>query len=173
MPKAARTQPFDLVLALRLLQPAGTLAPLAEELAVAPSQVHAGLRRLMLAGLLRPESRAANPRALGELLLFGARYVFPAARGPIVLGVPTAYSALPLATSVDAVDVLVWPAPRAKDAVSGFGIAPLYAGAPTLRETSPETYRLLTIVDALRIGDPRVRNAAREALEAALGWRAS
>jgi hypothetical protein len=28
-------------------------------------------------------------------------------------------------------------------------------------------------VDALRIGDPRTRNAARELLEVALGWRAA
>jgi hypothetical protein len=34
-------------------------------------------------------------------------------------------------------------------------------------------YRLATLVDALRIGDPKTRNAAREQLEVALGWRAS
>ncbi len=150
----------------------GTLAPLASELQVAPSQVHAAIVRLGTAGLLKPESRTSNPRALGEFLLFGARYAFPAVRGTLVLGVPTAYSAPPLSTLVDAVDVLVWPAPKVADAVRGFSITPLYAGAIALRESSPETYRLLTLVDALRIGDPRIRNAAREQLEAALAWRA-
>ncbi|MEX2180592.1 MAG: hypothetical protein WD771_00985 [Gemmatimonadaceae bacterium] len=177
MSRPRRTNPFDIVLGLRLLEPAGTLGSLAEELGVVPSQIHAALGRLAAAALLKPESRATNARALGEFLLFGVRYAFPAARGELALGVPTAYSALPLSATVDAVDVLVWPAARAPDPVRGFSITPLYSGAPGLRESSPPTYRLLTLVDALRIGDPRVRNTAREALEIALeialGWRAA
>lgn len=173
MPKAARTQPFDLVLGLRLLGPAGTLSAIAEELNVAPSQVHSALGRLHAAGLLKPDARATNPRALGEFLLFGARYAFPASRGALALGVPTAYSAAPLSALIDAVDVLVWPAPRCPDPVRGFALVPLYSGAIALRETSPETYRLLTLVDALRIGDPRIRSVARESLEGALGWRSA
>ena len=91
---ADRTHPFDIVLALRLLTPAGTMATIADELAVAPSQVHAALGRLATAGLLRKEplseSRATNSRALAEFLLFGVRYAFPAVRGPLADGVPTA-----------------------------------------------------------------------------------
>lgn len=170
---AHRTHPFDVVLALRLLEPAGTLAQLASELAVVPSQVHTSLRRLERAGLLRPESRAANPRALGEFLLAGVRYAFPAVKGPLADGIPTAYSAPALAPLVDPVDVVVWPAKSLPNAVRGFSIRPLYAGAPRLATTSPETYRLVTLVDALRIGDPRIRSAARGALESALGWRAA
>lgn len=168
-----RTHPFDIVLGLRLLRSSGTLATLADELAAAPSQVHAGLRRLTTAGLLRPDGRSANARALGEFILMGVRYAFPAVRGSIVVGVPTAYSAPALSTLVDATDVLVWPAAQAPTAVRGFALTPLYPGAIQLAETSPETYRLATLVDALRIGDPKTRNAAREQLEVALGWRAS
>lgn len=166
-----RTNPFDVVLGLRLLAPAGTMAQLAEELHVVPSQVHAALRRLELAGILRPSGRSTNARALGEFILFGVRYAFPAARGPLADGVPTAYSAPPLAPHVDPTDVLVWPMAAAPDVVRGFSIRPLYAGAPHLVTSSPETYRLVTLVDALRIGDPRARNAARAQLEIALGWR--
>ena len=158
-----------MVLGLRLLRPAGTLVPLADELGMAPSQVHAALTRLAAAGLLRPDSRATNPRALSEFVLSGVRYAFPAARGPLTDGVPTAYSAPPLAAEVDALDVVVWPAPAAPTAVRGFSVTPLYAKAHRLVESSPETYRLLALTDALRIGDARVRNLAREALEAAFG----
>jgi hypothetical protein len=165
---AHRTHPFDVVLALRLLSDAGTLSALAEELAVVPSQVHASIRRLALAGLLKPDSRATNPRAFAEFVLFGVRYAFPAVRGPLAFGVPTAYSAPPLAALMDPTDVLVWAAPKAARAVNGFSIRPLYAGAPKLAERSPATYRLLTLVDALRIG---ARTIARGELESALGWR--
>lgn len=168
---AYRTHPFDVALGLRLLAPAGTLSQIAEELAVSPSQVHAGLRRLELAGLIRPDSRQANSRALGEFLLFGVRYAFPAVRGPLVDGIPTAYSAQPLAAEIDALDVVVWPAKAHPDTVRGFSVAPLYRQATRLVVISPETYRLLTIVDAMRLGDPRARSAARRHLEQALSWR--
>lgn len=169
MPKQIRLHPFDVVLGLRLLRPAGTLVPLAEELAMAPSQIHAALTRLAAAGLLRPGTRSANPRALSEFVLSGVRYAFPATRGPLADGIPTAYSAPPLAHSVDAIDVVVWPAPAAATTVRGFSIAPLYAKAHRLVESSPETYQLVALTDALRIGDARIRNLAREALEAAFG----
>lgn len=171
--RVPRTHPFDVALGLRLLKPAGTISQLAEELAVVPSQVHGSLARLAAAGLVRPDGRSANARSLGEFVLQGVRYAFPAQRGALVLGVPTAYSAPALAALVDATDVVVWPRAGGEGGVRGFSLPPLYPRAPRLPETSPETYRLLTLVDALRIGDPRTRNAARELLEVAFGWRAA
>jgi DNA-binding Lrp family transcriptional regulator len=160
-----RTLPFDLVLGARLLSDAGTLAELAAELAVAPSQVHASLRRLERAGLLKPTGRAANPRALLECLQFGVRYHFPAERGRIVLGIPTAHAGPVLAPQVDAVDVVVWEAPRHPGAAQGFRITPLYRGAIHLPERAPTVHRILTVIDALRLGDLRHRGLARAALE--------
>jgi len=155
--KAHRTLPFDIVMALRLLRSAGTMAELAEELAVAPSQVHSALTRLERAGLLKPGSRQANPRALGEFVLYGARYAFPAERGRIVAGVPTAHSAGALSRLVDATDVVVWESEERPGLVQGFSVAPLYAGAVHLPERSPATYELTTLVDALRLGDRKAR----------------
>lgn len=169
MPKAAITRPFDVVLALRLLRPAGTFTVLAEQLGAAPSQIYAATRRLEIAGLLKPAERAANPRALTEFLLGGVRYAFPATRGALTDGVPTAHSAAPLNEMVDAIEVVVWPAAKHANVVRGFGIAPLYPRAIRLRELSPETYRLLTVVDALRLGDVRLRAHARAALERLIG----
>ena len=169
MMQAPQTRPFDLVVALRLLQPASTLAVMAEQLAASPSQVHASLKRLDAAGLLRPNTRATNARALLEFLSGGVRFAFPAQRGPLRDGVPTAYSAPPLNAVVDAIDVVVWPAPNQPNVVRGFSVVPLFRRAPLLVDRSPETYRLLTLVDALRLGDPKVRPHARAALEHSLG----
>lgn len=165
MPKALQTSPFDLVVAIRLLRPAGTIALLSLDLAAAPSQVHASTKRLESAGLLKPEQRATNPRALLEFLLGGVRYAFPAQRGPLINGVPTAYSAAPLNAVVDAIDVVVWPAPKLTESVRGFSLTPLYPRAPLLKERDPATYRVLTVVDALRLGDLKLRQHARDALE--------
>ncbi len=130
-----------------------------------PSQVHASCTRLALTGLLKPGTRVTNPRALSEFLVHGLRYVFPAAKGHLSMGVPTAYSAPPLSAEVDALDVVVWSAPSHPRAVHGFSLAPLYPAAPVLLERSPRTYQLVAIADALRLGDPRTRLSARAALE--------
>lgn len=169
MQQTQQTRPFDLVVALRLTKPSGTLAAVGEELAASASQIHASLRRLELAGLLRPDSRATNARALLEFLTGGVRFAFPAQRGTLRDGIPTAYSAAPLNATVDAIDVVVWPAPGHPRAVRGFSVTPLFRRAPLLVDRSPETYRALTIVDALRLGDPKVRPHARAALETLLG----
>ena len=170
--RATKTSPFDVALALRLTSEAGTLVELAHDLGVVPSQVHAALRRLGVAGLLRPNARVANTRALVEFVTHGVRYAFPGAKGPLASGVPTAYSAAPLSADVDAIDVVVWPAPLHPAAVQGFSLAPLYPAAPLLYDRHPRTYQLLAITDALRLGDPRTRVIARERLEQLLGVRA-
>lgn len=172
MPQLTRLGPFDVVAALRLTTDAGTLADLAEELGVVPSQVHTAIRRLGAAGLLRPGARGTNGRALLEFLTHGVRFVFPAPKGVLASGVPTAYSAPPLSTEFDAIDVLVWPAPLHPAAVQGFSIAPLYRAAHTLLERSPSTYQLLAMTDALRLDDARVRVTAVARLGLALGVRA-
>lgn len=172
MPTPHRLGPFDVVAALRLTTEAGTLAQIAEELGVVPSQVHSTLRHLSTAGLLRPGSRGTNTRALLEFLVHGIRFVFPAPKGPLVSGVPTAYSAPPLSAELDAIDVVVWPAPLHPAAVQGFSIAPLYRAAHTLLDRAPSTYRLLAITDALRLDDARVRVIAAARLALVLGVRA-
>ena len=171
MKSARATLPFDIVLALHLTNASGTLQSLADALAVVPSQVHASLARLESASLLKPGTRSVNARALIDFLTGGIRYVFPAHRERLASGVPTAYSAIPLSEDIDAVDVLVWQAPNHPAAVQGFSIRPLYARAPLLVDRAPTTYQLLTIVDALRLADPRVRLPARTRLEASFGVR--
>ena len=165
---SGRLHPFDVVLALRLLRPVGTLVEIAHELSVVPSQVHAALRRLEFAGLIRPGTRATNRHALAEFLEFGVRYAFPARVGNEAVGVPTAHSAALLSAHISAVDAFVWPSPRAVGAIRGYAVQPLYAGAVGLREKSPETYQLVALVDALRVGNARERSLARLHLKDAL-----
>ena len=52
-------------------------------------------------------------------------------------------------------------------------MAPLYPNAVHLPATDPELYEVLTLVDALRVGQARERNAARVALNASLGMAPS
>ena len=167
-----RIGPFDIVAAVRFTSEAGTLAHLADELGVVPSQVHSAIRRLRTAALLRPGARGTNARALLEFLTHGIRFTFPAPKGALAFGVPTAYSAPPLSAEFDAIDVLIWPTPLHPAAVQGFSIAPLYRAAHTLIDRSPSTYQLLAVADALRLDDARVRLTAAARLGQMLGVRA-
>jgi hypothetical protein len=172
MTTLTRIGPLDIVVALRLTESAGTYAQVAEELNVVPSQVHLAVRRLSIAGLLRPGARSTNARSLLELLVHGIRFVFPVTKGPLTVGVPTAYSAPPLSAEVDAIDVLVWPAPLHATAVQGFSIAPLFRAAHTLIDRSPRTYQLLAVTDTLRLGDASMRLIASARMAQLLEVRA-
>ena len=159
-----RLHPFDVVLALRLLRTEATLAELGRELHRAPSQIFQSLRRLEAAGLVRPGTRAANRLALEEFIEHGVRYAFPAAVGTQAVGIPTAHSGPDLATEIVAADRYVWADSSARGAVRGIAISPLYPAAPKLRESSPETYRALALVDAVRVGRTRERALAVDRL---------
>ena len=166
--QVVKLQGFDVVLAIRLLRPAQTLAALAEELGVVASQVHASLKRLSIAGLVRPGTRNTNRLALREFIEHGVRYAFPVQVGKQARGVPTAHSAPLLASQIDGVDSFVWPAPEGVARINGLSVAPLYANAPMLHESSPETYEAVALVDVFRVGRARERGIASLALEGLL-----
>jgi DNA-binding Lrp family transcriptional regulator len=157
---------LDLAIALRLAEGAATYERLEADLGSSRSQVHAAVKRLRLAGLLRPDSMDVNRHQLLEFVLFGAKYAFPVRPGLVVRGVPTAHSAPALAEHIEADDQLVWPSVHGD--VVGESIEPLYPRAPELPTRAPATYRLLTLVDALRVGRARERALARQLLEAAI-----
>ncbi len=85
---------LDVVVALRIAEsPRADFRTLAEDLALSVSTTHAAVKRLMLAGLVRPTGaggRAVNRHALLEFLEHGVRYAFPAAAGALVPLLPRA-----------------------------------------------------------------------------------
>jgi hypothetical protein len=128
------------------------------------SEVHGALKRAELARLLAfvdKQPRIITP-AFKEFLLHGARYAFPAARGAMVGGVPTAYAALPLnaviAPSADPPPV--WP--HVEGSVRGIALIPLYPSAPAAALRSPALYENLALFDALRMGNARERALAEK-----------
>ena len=134
------------------------------------STAHEAVERLQLAGLLRPESRQVNRHSLMEFLEHGVRYMFPAKPGATVRGVPTAWSAPPLASEFASIDAVVWP--NAKGNAIGQSLTPLYEKAAELPGKCPSTYELLTLVDAIRIGRVRERVAAVRKIKKRLGHAA-
>ncbi|MBI5331700.1 MAG: hypothetical protein HZB71_13950 [Betaproteobacteria bacterium] len=131
------------------------------------SEVHGALKRAELARLLAfvdGQPRIITP-AFKEFLLHGARYAFPAARGTMAGGVPTAYAAAPLNTLIapSADPPPVWP--YAEGSVRGIALTPLYPSAPAAALRSPALYENLALFDALRMGNVRERNLAEKLFE--------
>lgn len=160
-------RPVDLVVALRLARvPGERYESMAGALGISLSTAHQAVNRLTAAGLLAPDARRVNRRALLEFISHGARYAFYASLGPQSRGVPTAHSAPPLRDEIASDEEYVWPAVHGK--ARGVSVVPLYAGATTLREREPDLYRALALVDAVRVGRARERKLALDHLERSL-----
>ena len=163
----------DLYLLLVLLAKRGevlTYPELAAYSGLSMSEVHGALKRAEQARLLAfvdKQPRIIVP-AFKEFLLHGARYAFPAARGAMVGGVPTAYAAAPLNAKIapSSDPPPVWP--HAAGSARGIALIPLYPSAPAAALRSPALYENLALFDALRMGNARERNLAAKLFEARL-----
>jgi DNA-binding transcriptional MocR family regulator len=163
-------RPSD-VLVLLALQQSGsgwTLRSLADRLGVQHSKVQRAVDRLQRAGLYDERRRAIVPHAAEEFLLHALKYLQPIREGAPTRGVPTAWAALPLRDEIVATSDLppVWPDPQGS--VRGLGVEPLDDALPRLVSAWPEVAEMAALVDALRLGDARVREAATRHLRARL-----
>jgi hypothetical protein len=163
-------KPQDLyaLLTLAACRGEGTTYPeLAAMSGLSMSEVHGALKRAAAARLLHFEDR--KPRILvpqfTEFLLHGAKYAFPAARGSVAAGIPTAYAAAPLNAHIapSADPVPVWPDINGK--VRGVVLVPLYPSAPAAALRNSALYENLALFDALRSGQARERNLAQQLLK--------
>lgn len=162
-------RPQDLMVLLRLAlvrdqERPPSYATLATELGLTASEVHSGVERAVIAQLATKD-QAGRPRVRLEPLrlfvLHGARYSFPATRGPLTRGVPTSHGTAPLNTMIraSATDPLpVWPDKDGQ--VRGETLYPLYPTAPQAARANPALHELLALFDAIRAGSPRERALA-------------
>lgn len=171
MPKFSNRQislkPQDLYVVLALVSraqpPTSLYADLAALTGLAVSAIHASLKRAAASKLVLFQERKPTvlKAALLEFLVHGARYAFPPVHGGLTRGVPTAYAAAPLdaliAPSADPSPV--WP--HAAGAVRGLALAPLYPSVPEAALGNPRLYAAMALVDALRMGQAREREAAQ------------
>jgi DNA-binding Lrp family transcriptional regulator len=156
---------LDIVVFLKLLtdRSAKTYAQLSQELGISASEIHAAVRRGVDAGLVDGTTRLPLRRALQEYLLHGVRYAFPAKRGAVARGIPTAYAAPPIAARLSDEDLPpVWPDPEGQ--TKGYSVEPLYTSVPRAARSNPKLYELLALVDTLRVGRARERKLAEEEL---------
>ena len=166
-----KPQDFYILLVLLAFRNQGTTYPeLAAFSGLSMSEVHGALKRASAARLLFFDEK--RPRilmpAFKEFLFHGAKYAFPATRGSMVAGMPTAHAAAPLNAHIapSADPPPVWPA--IEGSARGIALIPLYPSAPAAALRNQALYESLALFDALRAGNARERSLARDQFQARL-----
>ena len=163
-------KPQDLAMALKLVCLAGEkviYTELARAMHMSQFEAHACMARLSAARLLTEVAGVPTlvMPAFRPLLLLGAPYFFPAVRGEVTMGFPTAYGVEPLKSLVMFADELppVWP--HEDGHTRGSMLLPLYPKLPLAAVQDAALYKLMALCGALRIGQARERELARGLLE--------
>lgn len=164
---ATTLHPHDVAVALHLLNdPSLPFPRMAADLGMSLSTAHASVKRLVGSGLIRESvgadrrsrERTVNRRALLQFLEHGVQYAFAGALGAPGCGVPTAHGGPALSALIVSDESVVWP--HAAGDAFGPTLTPLLPGAASLKGHHPETYALLSAVDAIRVGRARERKLA-------------
>lgn len=165
-------KPQDIVILLKLIaigERHWTYNSMANELAMSPAEVHAGIKRCVAAKLFDQQRSVPVKSALQEFLIHGIKYAFPPDRGALTRGIPTGFAAPPLNSQIVQPSEAppVWSSPEGS--VKGYSFSPLYKSVPKAVMSDHALYELLALVDAIRDGKARERKLAVKELADRLG----
>jgi hypothetical protein len=166
----------DILVLLKLVdEPEGwTVRSLGAGVDLDPAGVHRALQRLGDARLIDFKRQRINRSNAEEFLVHGVKYLFPVRQGGLSRGMPTAWAAPPLADELAPTDEPppVWPDPKGR--ARGVALEPLHKNVPGIARQDPELAQRLALIDAIRLGDGRVRSLATKHLSEGLrAWTIS
>jgi hypothetical protein len=161
----------DIVVLLKVVgvPPGWTVRSLAEQLHMTHAGVHRSLKRLDASGLFDLARRRPNTSQAEEFLVHSVRYLFPPKLSGETRGIPTAWAAPPLLGALAPQSDMppVWPDPQGRE--RGIALEPLHPAVPESTRRDPGLGERLALIDALRLGDARVRRVATEFIGERLG----
>lgn len=154
--KKAYLKPQDIIVLLKIITKgkiSWKIIDLSYELDLSAGEVCNALERLRLCKLISSDKKTPMKKNLEEFLLFGLKYVYPAQMGTIERGIPTAHSIPVLPKKIVSDMQYVWPS---SDGITrGISLSPLYKNAVHAAQKDSKLYKLLALIDILRIGRPR------------------
>jgi hypothetical protein len=154
-------RPQDIVILLKIIALGKTLwqaKDIAQTLYISSSEVSESLNRSSTAGLIDYNKKRVNKQSLLEFLEYGIHYVFPQQPGSMTNGIPTAHSHPYLRQFFDSDIFYVWPDIHGKE--RGLSIEPFYPKQTTAVKNDETLYKLLALVDVIRVGKQREINVA-------------
>lgn len=157
-------RPQDVAILLKLVSIGESnwqLVGLSHALHISISEISESLNRSQLASLIDYDKKKLNRQNLMEFLEHGVRYVFPQQPGSMVRGIPTAHSHPFMKKNFDSEMNYVWPDTKGK--ILGLLIEPLYPKLVEAINKDEVYYKLLALVDVIRVGRVReVKYAVNE-----------
>lgn len=139
------------------------LSILANSLSISISEISESLNRSRQAKLIDYEKKKINSQNLLEFLEHGIKYVFPQQPGAMVRGIPTAHSHPFLKKHFISEMNYVWPDP--KGGTMGLLIEPLYPKQVNAVKGNDRFYKLMALIDVIRVGKVRETKFAIEELK--------
>jgi len=158
-------RPQDVVVLLKIisLERNWLNKDLSESLFISPSEISESLNRSMIARLIAPDKRTVFKNAFIKFIEYGLAFVFPAEPGALVRGIPTAHSApFLLKRHIAGDEIYVWPSPSGT--IKGQAIMPLYPNQVFAALADEKLYKMLALIDSIRVGKVREREKAIELL---------
>lgn len=149
-------RPHDIAILLKLVSLNGNswqLSTLANDTHISLSEISESLNRSKVAGLLNSDKKQINRQNLMEFIEHGIRYVFPQQPGALVRGMPTAHSHPFMKKMFPGQMEFVWPNDKGK--VIGQMIEPFYPKQSEAVNKDEKYYKLLSLVDVIRVGKSR------------------
>jgi hypothetical protein len=159
-------RPQDIAVLLKIFSMEGKawqMSGLSHSLSISLSEISESLNRSRLAGLIDYQKKKVNKLSLLEFLEHGVKYVFPQEPGTMVRGVPTAHSHPFMKNMFASENSYVWP--DSNGSTLGLMIEPLYAKQVEAVKQDELFYKLLALVDVIRVGRIREINYAVEELK--------
>ena len=129
------------------------LTQLSNSLFISLSEISESLNRSQIASLINYDKKKVNRQNFFEFLEHGVRYVFPVKPGTMVRGIPTAHSHSFMKKSFASEINYVWPDVEGK--VLGLKIEPFYLKQVKAVKEDEIFYKLLALVDVVRVGKAR------------------
>ncbi len=149
-------RPQDIVVLLKIIALGNHLwqnKDLAWSLHISASEISESLNRNYISGLIDSQKKKASRQSLMEFLEHGLHYVFPAIPGSITNGIATAHSHPFMQDYFKSDEYYVWPDFEGK--ARGSAIEPLYKGVIKSVSGDDLLYKLLALVDVIRVGRAR------------------
>lgn len=159
-------RPQDIAILMKIISMGNQtwqLSMLSNSLAISISEISESLNRSKLAKFIDYEKKQVNRQNLMEFLEHGIKYVFPQQPGAMVRGIPTAHSHPFIKEYFISEMNYVWP--DSKGEIIGLSIEPLYPKLIHAVKDNPDFYKLMSLVDVIRVGKVREIKFATEELK--------
>ena len=149
-------RPQDIVVLLKIIafgKNEWQMRNIAEQLYLSPSEITESINRSQIAGLIDETKKKVRNQRLLLFLQNGLQFVFPQHPGTMVNGIATAH-AHPFMSNFFKTEIpFVWADIKGKE--RGLSIEPFYLNQTKAVKEDELLYKLLALVDVIRIG--RVR----------------